>query len=164
MKRIPELLAPAGDWKNLQAALDAGADAIYFGVRGFNMRASARNFTVRDLPRLVQACHARKVRAYLTANTLVHEREVPAVDTLLAAAARAGVDGVIVSDFAMLAAARRHGLELHASTQMSVANSASMLLLRELGVRRFVLARECSLDDIRGCRSNSSRMAPCACQ
>ena len=152
MTRIPELLAPAGDWKNLQAALDAGADAIYFGVRGFNMRASAKNFSVRDMPRIVELCHARKVRAYLTANTLVYQAELPALEKLLQAAAAAKVDGVIASDFAVIEAARRHGIEVHASTQMSVGNSSAMLFLHALGVRRFVLARECSLDDIRALR------------
>lgn len=146
---LPELLAPAGDWKCLDAALDAGADAVYFGVRGFNMRAAAKNFTTRDLPKIVEFCHKRKVRAYLTLNVVVFEREVEKLKRLLKAARTAGVDGVICSDFAVLAVARKAGLEVHASTQMSVANSSSMAFLHELGVRRFVLARECSLDDIR---------------
>lgn len=146
---IPELLAPAGDWKSLDASLDAGADAIYFGVRGFNMRAAAKNFTARDLPKIVGICHKRKVRAYLTLNVVVFEREVIQLERLLSAAKVAGVDGVIGSDFAVLSAARKAGLEVHASTQMSVANSASIKFLHGLGVRRFVLARECSMDDIR---------------
>lgn len=149
MTIIPELLAPAGDWKSLDASLDAGADAIYFGVRGFNMRAAAKNFTARDLPKIVIRCHERKVRAYLTLNVVVFEREISRLARLLIAAKVAGVDGVICSDFAVLAAARKAGLEVHASTQMSVANSASIKFLHGLGVRRFVLARECSLEDIR---------------
>jgi len=146
---IPELLAPAGDWKSLDASLDAGADAIYFGVRGFNMRAAAKNFTARDLPKLVARCHKRKVRAYLTLNVVVFEREVSRLGRLLKKAKAAGVDGVICSDFAVVAAARKAELDVHASTQMSVANSASIAFLHGLGVRRFVLARECSLADIR---------------
>ena len=146
---IPELLAPAGDWKSLDASLDAGADAIYFGVRGFNMRAAAKNFTVRDLPKIVARCHEQKVRAYLTLNVVVFEREISQLERLLKAAKAAQVDGVIGSDFAVLAAARKAGLEVHASTQMSVANSSSIAFLHSLGVRRFVLARECSLTDIR---------------
>ena len=149
MPALPELLAPAGDWINLAAALEAGADAIYFGVRGFNMRAAAKNFTVRDLPKVVARCHARKVRAYLTLNVVVFEREIVRLERLLDAALDAGVDGVICSDFAVLAAAARKGLAVHASTQMSVANSSSIKFLHTLGVRRFVLARECSLADIR---------------
>ena len=146
---IPELLAPAGDWKSLDAALDAGADAVYFGVRGFNMRAAAKNFTVRDLPKIAARCHEQKVRAYLTLNVVVFEREISQLESLLKAAKAAKVDGVIGSDFAVLSAARNAGLEVHASTQMSVANSASISFLHSLGVRRFVLARECSLADIR---------------
>jgi putative protease len=146
---IPELLAPAGDWKSLDAALDAGADAIYFGVRGFNMRAAAKNFTPRELPKIVARCHEQKVRAYLTLNIVVFEREISRLEVLLKAAKRAEVDGVICSDFSVLSAARKIGLEVHASTQMSVANSASITFLHSVGVRRFVLARECSLADIR---------------
>lgn len=149
MISMPELLAPAGNWKNLDAALDAGADAIYFGVHGFNMRAAAKNFTARDLPRIVGLCRTRKVRAYLTLNVVVFEREIARLRSLLKAAKAAGVDGVICADFAVLSLAREAGLEIHASTQMSVANSASIKFLHTLGVRRFVLARECSLADIR---------------
>ena len=149
---IPELLAPAGDWKSLDASLDAGADAIYFGVRGFNMRAAAKNFTPRDLPEVTALCHKRKVRAYLTVNVVVFERELHRLRQLLKAAKTAGVDGVICSDFAVLSAAVEAGLAVHASTQMSVANSSSIAFLHKLGVRRFVLARECSLTDIRKIR------------
>ncbi len=149
MISIPELLAPAGDWKSLDAALDAGADAVYFGVRGFNMRAAAKNFTVRDLPKIVGCCRERRVRAYLTLNVVVFERELVRLERLLKAARAAGVDGVICSDFAVVMAATKAGLAVHASTQMSVANSAAILFLHRVGVRRFVLARECSLEDIR---------------
>ncbi|MFT3870027.1 MAG: peptidase U32 family protein [Nibricoccus sp.] len=149
MISIPELLAPAGDWKSLDAALDAGADAVYFGVRGFNMRAAAKNFTTRDLPKIVARCHKRKVRAYLTLNVVVFEREMVALQRLLKAAKKAQIDAVIGADFAVLAAARKLGLQVHASTQMSVANSAAIAFLHGLGVRRFVLARECSIEDIR---------------
>jgi len=149
MIKLPELLAPAGDWKSLAASLEAGADAIYFGVRGFNMRAAAKNFTVRDLPKIVARCRARKVRAYLTLNVVVFEREIPRLERLLKAALAAGVDAVICADFAVLACAARIGLTVHASTQMSVANSASIKFIHGMGVRRFVLARECSLADIR---------------
>jgi len=149
MISIPELLAPAGDWKSLDASLDAGADAIYFGVRGFNMRAAAKNFTARDLPKVVARCHERKVRSYLTLNVVVFEREISRLERLLKTAKAAGVDGVICADFAVLSAACKLGLAVHASTQMSVANSASITFLHSVGVRRFVLARECSLADIR---------------
>lgn len=158
MVKIPELLAPVGDWKNLQAALDAGADAVYFGVVGFNMRASAKNFSSRDLSRIVAQCHERGVRAYLTANILVYEKELSALTKLLKAAAKAGVDGVIASDFAVITQAVQLGLEVHASTQMSVSNSSALLALHALGVRRFVLARECSLGDVRRIKAQLRRI------
>jgi len=157
VRSIPELLAPAGDWATLRAAFDAGADAVFFGVRGFNMRAAARNFTARDLPRIAAEAHARGRRAYLAVNVLVFERELPRLQRLLSAAARAGVDGIIASDLAVIAAGRAAGLEVHASTQMSVANSAAMEVLIGLGVRRFVLARECGLAEIRRLRSSLRR-------
>lgn len=153
MTTLPELLAPAGDWKSLDAALDAGADAVYFGVRGFNMRAAAKNFTARDLPKVTGICHKRKVRAYLTLNVVVFEKEIAPLLRLLKAAKKARVDGVICADFAVLAAARELGLAVHVSTQMSVANSSAVRFLHAQGVRRFVLARECSLDDIRKIKS-----------
>lgn len=149
MSALPELLAPAGDWKSLAAALDAGADAIYFGVRGFNMRVAAKNFTTGDLRKVVDRCHARNVRAYLTLNIVVFEREIHRIERLLKAARAAGVDAVICADFAVLSCAVKIGFPVHASTQMSVANSSSIKYIYALGVRRFVLARECSLADIR---------------
>lgn len=147
--KTPELLAPAGDWVSLDAALDAGADALYFGVDGLNMRAGAKNFRTRDLRKIAEKCHAKGVRAYLTLNVVVFEKELGLIDRLLKAAKKAGVDAVIGADMAVLAAARKAKMAVHASTQMSAANSAALALLHELGVNRFVLARECSLDDIK---------------
>lgn len=146
---IPELLAPAGDWPCLDAALDAGADAVYFGVKGFNMRAGARNFSTSDLPKVVAKVQGAGARAYLTLNVVVRERDLASIRRVLRAARAAEIDGVIAADFAVLAAAREEGLPVHASTQMSVANSTAMRFLLGQGIRRFVLARECSLADIR---------------
>ena len=120
MRPLHELLAPAGDWHTLNAALEAGADAVYLGVKGFNMRASAKNFSTRDLPKVAGVCHERKARAYLAVNTLVFEREIKALHALLVAAKKAGIDGIIASDFAVISEATRLGLDVHASTQMSV--------------------------------------------
>jgi putative protease len=147
--KIPELLAPAGDWPCLDAAIDAGADAVYFGVRGLNMRAAAKNFGVRDLKKIVAKCHAAGVRAYLTLNVVVFDRELELLKRLLKAAKAAAVDAVIAADLAVVSEARKMGLSVHASTQMSVANSAAMELLCDLGVTRFVLARECGIADIK---------------
>ena len=147
---LPELLAPAGSPEALRAAVDAGADAVYFGAVGFNARAGARNFTDSELARAVEFCHGRGVRVYLTLNTLVYDREMK--DYLAAAgrAYRAGVDALIVADIGGAAALRRTfpDLPLHASTQMSGHSVGAARELAERGFSRMVLARELSLADI----------------
>ena len=154
----PEILSPAGDWACLRAALNAGCDAVYFGVQGMNMRASAQNFSTEELFGITQLCHAEGVKAYLTCNTVVFEHEKERVSHLLQRAADAAVDAIIASDLAVIEEARRRGLAVHVSTQMSIANSASLLFLhRHLGVNRFVLARECSLDDVKAIRGSLDR-------
>jgi len=148
-KHKPELMAPAGDMTSLRAALDAGADAVYFGVVSMNMRASAKNFSVEDLPEIAQVCHTAGARAYLALNTIIYDREIELAESLVKAAAAAGIDAVICWDFAILELALRYGIAPFISTQMSVANSASLLFLyRRFAIRRFVLARECTLEEI----------------
>lgn len=149
----PEILAPAGNWTCLRAAIEAGADALYFGVRGLNMRAGADNFTPGALAALARACRDAGCKSYLALNTIIYQPEIPAVHRLLQRARDAGIDAVIAWDFAVIAAASGMGLPVHVSTQMSVANTESLLFLhRSLGVRRFVLARECTLADVRRIR------------
>ena len=151
----PELLSPAGDPVSLRAALDAGADAVYFGAGGLNMRMRARNFRTEDLPSIVSTCREYNARAYLTLNTIVYENECRALDSSIDAAADAGVDAVICWDHAVIQSAARRGLAVHLSTQASVSNSRSIIrFFRNDGIRRFVLARECSLDHIRSIRSS----------
>jgi len=145
----PELLAPAGDMICLQAALDAGANAVYLGLDRLNMRrAAARNFTLEGVAEAGARCRARGVRSYLTLNSIVYEDEQGDVETLLAAV-RPHIDAVIVADWAVIDACRRLGIPFHVSTQMSVSNSAAARALRALGARRIVLARECTLDEVR---------------
>lgn len=146
---IPELLAPAGDMTSLQAALDAGADAVYLGLDRLNMRnMPARNFTPDTLPEASRRCRARNVRLYLTLNTIIYENELPVVAELLPVA-KPHIDAVILSDLAVAEVCRRHQIPFHISTQFSCSNSASASLLKSLGASRIVLARECTLDEIR---------------
>ena len=155
----PELMAPAGNWTSLRAAIHAGADAIYFGLRGFNMRDNSNNFGASELPRLARTCHAAGVRAYLALNTIIYENELGRIRRLLAAAAAAGIDAVICWDMAVIGAATALGLPVFLSTQMSVSNSASLAnFYRSFGIRRFVLARECSLAHIRSLRRNLTKL------
>lgn len=152
--RTLELLAPAGDWPHLQAALQSGADAIYFGVDGWNMRAGARNFGLQDLSQVVSVAHEQGARAYLALNTLCYEDELDALEGLLDRVRAAAVDAVIAADLAVIELCLQRGIPVHISTQMSVSNSQSILFLYKRGIRRFVLARECSLEDIATIRQN----------
>jgi len=154
----PEILSPAGDWTCLRAAIDAGCDAVYLGVHGMNMRSSARNFLPEELPHVVDSCHGESVKCYLTLNTIVYEQERSRVCELIALAGKANVDALIAWDFAVVEKAREAGIPVHISTQMSVANAGSLLFLhRQFGIQRFVLARECSLDDVKAIRETLVR-------
>ncbi len=149
----PEILAPAGSRASLRAALDAGADAVYFGARGLNMRAGADNFTPAAFAGIARSCREAGCRCYLALNTIVYQAEISKLRRVLQQARDAGVDAIIAWDFAVIQAARALGLSVHVSTQMSVANTESLLFLHNnLGVRRFVLARECTLADLRRMR------------
>ncbi|HID98582.1 MAG TPA: U32 family peptidase [Thermodesulfobacteriaceae bacterium] len=156
--RKPELLSPAGDWTCLRAALNAGCDAVYFGVQDLNMRAGARNFMLSDIPELTALCRAFGVRAYLALNTIVYEYEKSVLAEVLDCASESGVDAVICWDFSVIRQALRRDMPVHISTQMSISNTDSILFFyHNLGIRRFVLARECSLEDIVSIRQRLSR-------
>ena len=143
----PEILAPAGDFTCLQAALDAGADAVYFGLGAFNMRArSGVNFKVEDLPEIARRCGA--VKRYLTLNAIMFEDETDAVEQTIVAA-KPHVDAFIVADWGVAELCRRHGVAFHFSTQMSTSNSAAVKFLASQGASRVVLARECTLSEVK---------------
>ena len=151
MPAAPELLAPAGDWDCVRAAIENGADAVYFGLDvGFNARARAANFPLADLPRLMQTLHRRGLRGYATLNTLVFSDELTAFGDVVATAAEAGVDAVLVQDVgaARLIRAICPDLSLHASTQMTLTSAECIALAEELGMERVVVARELSIDEI----------------
>ena len=154
----PELLAPAGEEVSLRAALDAGADAVYFGAGVFNMRQRARNFSSDDIPGVVSLCREYGANAYLAINIIVYETEFNLLESILDSAVKAGVDAVICWDQAVIKAALDRGLGIHLSTQASVSNSRAILqYYRNDGIRRFVLARECTLDHLREIRLNLRR-------
>ena len=146
----PELLAPAGDREALEAAVRAGADAVYFGLQGFNARARATNFDAAELGATMRWLHEHGARGYVTLNTLVFDAELPSVEAAVRACAEAGVDAVIVQDLgvARLARAVAPDLAIHASTQMTCTDASSVELAREVGATRVILARELSLEDI----------------
>ena len=150
--RTVELLAPAGDWDCAHAAIENGADAIYFGLDcGFNARFRAQNFGIADLPELMTFLRRRQVRGYVTMNTLVFPSELPALVKVIEKVAESGVDAVLVQDFgvARLVQVICPELEIHASTQMSLTSAETIAAATDLGLARVVLARELSLEEIR---------------
>lgn len=152
-----ELLSPAGGWEAMVAAVQNGADAVYMGFGGLNARRSARNFTDEEFREAVAYCHLRGVKVYLTLNTLVTDRELPAAAEALKKASDMGVDAILIQDWGIWRLAQEIAPEvpLHASTQMSLHTLGGACRAAELGLERVVLARELSRRDIhtitRGC-------------
>lgn len=157
-------MAPVGSYESLAAAIEAGADSVYFGVGKLNMRArSAANFTLEDLTRIVAVARAAGVKTYLTVNTVVYEDELREVHAVIARARAEGVDAVIATDFAAILYARRVGVEVHISTQSNITNSETVkffsqwadtvVLARELTIEQVArIRREIVENDIRGPR------------
>ncbi|MEB3310804.1 MAG: DUF3656 domain-containing protein [Snowella sp.] len=146
-----ELLAPAGSWDCAKAAVENGADAIYFGLEKFNARMRAHNFTEADLPELMAFLHRRGVKGYVTLNTLIFTSELASVETYLKSIIAAGVDAAIVQDVGLCRLIRHLSPDfpIHASTQMTVTSSPGVEFAQSLGCNLVVLARECSIPEIR---------------
>ena len=146
----PELLAPAGDWECLKAAVTAGADAVYFGLPAFNARLRAENFTEADLPIVMEYLHARGRRGYLTLNVLIFPSELAEAERLLRLVAGTNVDAIIVQDLGLVRLAREvcPQVEIHASTQMTLTSPEGVAFARRQGVSLAVLARELSLREL----------------
>jgi putative protease len=150
-KRLgPELLAPAGHWDCARAAVENGADAIYFGLDRFNARMRAHNFTEADLPELMAFLHRRGVKGYVTLNTLVFPQELTEAEQYLRTIIASGVDAVIVQDVGICRLIRHLSPDfpIHASTQMTITSAAGVEFAQRLGCQLVVLARECSLREI----------------
>jgi putative protease len=158
MPSIPELLAPAGGWDCLKAAVANGADAVFFGLPRFNARLRADNFTEEELPEVTAFCHRHGVKAYVTLNTLVFTGELDDAAEYLRLLNRSGVDALIVQDIGLvrLAAAIVPELSIHASTQMTLTSPQGVEVARDLGITRSVLARELSLRELK--RFDTERM------
>jgi putative protease len=150
IRNLPELLAPAGDWDCVRAAVENGADGIYFGLEKFNARMRADNFTGADLPKLLDFLHRRGVCGYVTLNTLVFENELADAEKYLRTMIAAGADAVIVQDVGICRLIRQLSPDfpIHASTQMTITSAAGVEFARELGCNLVVLARECSIKEI----------------
>lgn len=143
-----EIMAPVGSFESLHAAIAAGADAIYFGVQGLNMRShSSANFTIDDLRTIIDTCNQAGVKTYLTVNTIIYDSDIQALNDTLDAAAQAKVSAVIASDIAAISAARDRGIEVHISTQCNISNTAAARYYAQFA-DTIVLARELNLDQV----------------
>ncbi|MEO8661465.1 MAG: DUF3656 domain-containing protein, partial [Bryobacteraceae bacterium] len=152
----PEIMSPAGYWPQLHAAIEAGADSVYFGLHHFSARAKV-GFDLAELPEVMRTLHRRGVRGFVTFNTLVFEHELREAARTLTAIVEAGADALIVQDYGVLRLVREIApeMEIHASTQMSITDAEGVRLAQSMGVRRVTLARELSLDEIRAIRSQT---------
>jgi len=143
-----EIMAPVGSYEALAAAIQAGADSVYFGIGQLNMRsASAANFTPDDLARIVATAHAAGLRAYLTVNTIVYEEEIATVHEVIDRAKEEGIDAIIATDMAAILYARRVGVEVHISTQSNISNSEAVKFFSQWA-DTVVLARELTLEQV----------------
>ncbi|OGJ18866.1 hypothetical protein A3K73_07040 [Candidatus Pacearchaeota archaeon RBG_13_36_9] len=147
MKKI-ELMAPAGDFPNLHAAIKAGADSVYLGLKEFNMRNSAKNFTIEELKEASEICRKNKIKLYLTLNTIIYDNEIKKIEKIIKKV-KNQVDAVICWDFSVIELCRRYKIPFHISTQASVSNSETALFYKKLGAKRINLARELNLKQIK---------------
>ncbi len=156
--KLPELLAPAGDFESLVAAVAAGADAVYVGGKSFGARAFAKNFDTGELSRALSYCHLHGVKLYVTVNTLVYDREMESLGDYARELWKIGVDALICADLGVVREIRRRtpDFEIHASTQMSVHSTEGADAAARLGCSRAVVARELSIEDIRLITDRSS--------
>lgn len=151
LQKKPELLAPAGNFEKMKAAILYGADAVYLAGNAFGMRAAADNFTNEELAAAVEYAHARGVRVYVTVNTMPRTEEYPALETYIAFLSGIGADALIVSDLGVLSLVRKiaPGMDIHVSTQASSVSVADVDAWHALGARRVVLARELTMAEVR---------------
>jgi len=148
-RKKPELMAPAGNHESLVSAINAGADAVYLGVNEFNMRATAKNFSIEELNNVVSYAHKRNVKIYLTVNTIVFEDELLNVKKVVNAAKKAKVDAIICWDMSVLSECKKQKIDAFLSTQASASNSYACEFYRKAGAKRITLARECTLEQIK---------------
>lgn len=146
-----ELLAPAGDLNRLKTAIDFKADAVYLGGKSFSLRARASNFEMQDIQEAVLYAHARGAKVFVTVNMIPHKEDLEGLEEYLIQLNKMGVDAVIVASYyvAQLTKEVTNNMEVHLSTQLSATNANAIKFYQQLGVDRVVLARECSLDDVR---------------
>ncbi|WP_321423430.1 peptidase U32 family protein [uncultured Methanobacterium sp.] len=150
-----ELLAPARDFAALESALKNGADAVYIGLEDYNMRAHTANFALNNLADAVERCHHQGARLYVCTNTVMRDSDINHLKTVLPKIKASGADAIIASDLGVLKIAREEDVDVHLSVQANISNLESLKLLHELGVKRVILSRELSLNEIKELSSES---------
>ncbi|MBU0899763.1 U32 family peptidase [bacterium] len=160
MKKI-ELVSPASNWPMLMASVENGADAVYLGLKEFNLRISAENFHLRELRKVVDYCHKNNVKVYLALNTLIYDQEEKKIKKILFKAKEYQVEAIICWDYLVISEALALNLNVHLSTQASVSNSSTVNFYQNLGVKRIVLARELSLKQISAIKKKNSIELEC---
>ncbi len=153
LKTNYELLAPAGDFNCLTSAIKSGADSVYFGIKDFNMRSSAKNFNIKDLPEIKKLCsneynQIKDVKKYLTLNTIIYDNEIPILKRTIKSV-KNYVDAIICWDFSVINLCKKYNIPFHISTQASVSNLKSVNFYKQIGAQRIVLARELNLNQIK---------------
>lgn len=147
--KMPELLSPVSDFVSLHAAIHAGADAIYFGIKNLNMRITAKNFELKDIKKVTEICKKNKVKAYLTLNTIIYNEEITKIKQILKEAKKAKIDAIICWDLAVINECKKLKIPFHISTQASISNIEAAKFYKSLGAERIVLARELNLEQIK---------------
>ncbi|HRY37001.1 MAG TPA: peptidase U32 family protein [Candidatus Magasanikbacteria bacterium] len=151
----PILLAPVRDEISFTAAIDAGADAVYFGIGELNMRLSSKGINLKQLPRFVKKAHQKNVLVYITLNVIIYENELKKLEQILKQIKKSGADAVIVSDFAAITLCQKFKIPFHLSTQVNISNSSEVKFFERLGAKAVVLARECTLPQIKEIKKKS---------
>ncbi len=144
MKKKFELMAPAGDWRSFHAAIEAGADAVYFGLKEFNMRQTTRNFSLRDIEKMQEY----NVKKYLTLNTIIYDNEIKKIEKIIKKV-KGKIDAIICWDPSVIWLCKKYRIPFHISTQASVSNSKAAEFYKKLGAKRIILARELNLKQIK---------------
>jgi U32 family peptidase len=145
----PELMSPVSDLVSLKAAINSGCNAVYFGLKNLNMRATAKNFELSQLNKIVSLCHKNNVKAYLTLNTIIFDSEINDAEKIIKTAKKVKIDAIICWDHLIISLANKYSIPIIISTQASVSNLVSAQSYKQLGAKRIVIARECSLEDIK---------------
>jgi len=150
MKKQIELLAPVGNFPSLHAAIDAGANAVYLGLKNFNMRDSAKNFTLKDLEKIRKITTKNKLKVYLTLNTIVYDSEIKKIEKIIKKIKQKQlIDAVICWDLSVIQLCRKNKIPFHISTQASISNKKAAEFYKKLGAERAILARELNLKQIK---------------